>query len=50
MSKLNFSVKGPVSGGTGTYAGAAGSFTGTGSLNIETNAFSIKLTVTLKHV
>lgn len=44
-----FSVKGTVSGGTGSYTGAKGSFTGTGSLDIETHAFSIKLTVTLTH-
>ncbi len=47
-----FSVKGSVIGGsgTGTFAGAAGSFSGTGSLNILTHVFSIKLTVTLTHV
>jgi len=44
-----FSVKGPVSGGTDSFGGAKGSFTGTGSLDIETHAFSIKLTVTLTH-
>jgi hypothetical protein len=47
-----FSVKASVIGGSGTgsFTGAAGSFTGTGSLNILTHAFSIKLTVTLKHI
>jgi len=44
---FTFSVKGSVRGGTGNYAGAEGPFTGTGSLNSATGAFSIQLTVKL---
>ncbi len=44
-----FKVKGPVTGGTGLYAGAAGKLSASGSLNLGTRAFSITLTVTLKH-
>jgi len=48
-SDFTFSWKGSVSGGTGTFVGAAGSLTGKGSLNSATGAFSIDLTVTLTH-
>ena len=47
---LTFSLKGSVSGGSGTYAGATGSFSGKGSFDIATDTFSIHATVTLKHV
>jgi len=42
-----FSVKGHVTGGTGAFAGAAGSFKATGKLN--SGVFSVNLTVTLTH-
>jgi hypothetical protein len=47
---LTFSLKGSVSGGSGTYAGATGSFSGKGSFDIVTDTFSIHATVTLKHL
>jgi len=49
---FNFTVKGSVIGGSGTgsFAGAAGSFSGTGSLDVLTHDFSIKITVTLKKI
>jgi len=47
LADFTFSVKGPVTGGTGMLAGAAGSFTGKGSFN--SGALSITLTATLKH-
>jgi hypothetical protein len=43
------SLKSAVSGGTGTYAGAAGSVKGKGSLDPATGTLSLQLTVTLKH-
>lgn len=47
---FTFSVKGPVSGGIGAFAGAKGKVTGTSSLNVGTSDFSVKLTVTLTHI
>jgi len=47
MGDFTFSVQGPVSGGTGTFAGAAGSFKAKGTL--VGVVFSVNLTVTLKH-
>ena len=44
-----FKVKGPVTGGSGLYAGAAGRVSASGSLSVGTRAFSITLTLTLKH-
>jgi hypothetical protein len=45
---FTFSVKGSVRDGLGEYAGGVeGPFTGTGSLNTATGAFSIQLTVKL---
>jgi len=42
-----FSVKGPVTGGAGQFAGAKGSFTATGSFNDITDAFSMSFKATL---
>jgi hypothetical protein len=47
-ANFTFSVKGPVKGGAGTFAGAAGTFSARGSLNGATDAFSINLTIKLK--
>ena len=49
---FRFTVKGSVIGGSGTgsLTGAAGSFSGTGSLDVLTHDFSIKITVTLKKI
>jgi len=44
---FNFLMKGHVTGGTGTFAGAAGSITAKGTLN--GGALSMKFTVTLTH-
>jgi hypothetical protein len=47
-SDFTFSVKGSARDGLGEYAGGVeGPFTGTGSLNTATGAFSIQLTVKL---
>ncbi len=48
-TNFTFKSKGRVTGGTGLYAGAAGTISDSGSQNIATGAFSITLTVTLKH-
>ena len=45
-----FTVKGPVTGGAGKYAGAKGSVTGKGTLNNTTHTFTVQLTVTLTHM
>ncbi len=45
--KDTFKVRGPVTGGAGTYAGAAGKFSASGSFNSQTDEFSIKLTIKL---
>jgi hypothetical protein len=44
-----FKVKGPVTGGTGLYVGAAGKAVASGSFNAATGAMSFTLDITLKH-
>jgi len=46
-AEFNFVMKGHVTGGTGTFAGAAGSFTAKGTLN--GGALSMTFAVTLTH-
>jgi len=48
VNPITYSVKGPATGGSGTLAGAAGSFTAKGSLN--GGVLSMNLTVTLTHI
>ena len=46
-SIFTFKLKGPISGGTGLFAGAKGKFTGTGSFDSATHAFSMNFKATL---
>ncbi len=46
-SIFTFTLKGPISGGTGLFAGAKGKFTGTGSFDSATHAFSMNFKATL---
>ncbi len=45
VASFTFSVKGPVKGGAGTFAGAAGKFTAKGSFDGATGVLSVNYTV-----
>jgi hypothetical protein len=49
-TQFNYSVKGPVKGGVGLFAGAAGKFTATGTFNAASGAFTMNAKVTLTHL